>query len=567
MGMDGLIFIYRVLVMTRTRLTAAEKLLLIRVLHLYGTAVVDKPIEDLEPALGMSDGLLKVARDALVDKKLLLETPGKPRVPRPEKHPGGRPAKAFKISDHCLKLLRGQAGRQTDGRAGLRQNELLGRLQGSPHQAQLQSLLFWGGTASPSHQPTLRYATRMLLAALYGLADSAGVVRGIGLGELAQISGMQRQSLEYQLGKLAEEGYLRSRTPGVTGHFAFGQAAGSIFLNIRSQLFPVPELLVCYQDSVLFDHHPFRVGERLYASAAQRLRLDRSKMQLATSPLPSPKIGAVDSAWKWLASTAGLLAPPPNPDPWIGKSTLMGGNSSWALGALWVEDGVHLAFQDKHGEFPRHFQGLIERYASELLTMYWSQIDQGGGLPEEMFSRIRQDMLPYGSDRIRQGEFGQDFNPEALMLYVYILALRLAYWVKAMLTHDLNQEVWQSIDPGTSLFTILPAPDMGDSESPFRLAISVVPRLGVGFVSRTLVVASSGRGEVSCREFKGDFPEQQLYWLPAPGIKERLKPKSASVVIDPPAASSSNAPTQKVQATLDLDDSMISSYDDDDIDA
>lgn len=95
---------YYIMATAHHSLSAEEKYFLIRALHLYGFSVINRPVAELEVVMGLSDSVLKRAREQLVKKALLVEVPG---VAKEEegRHAGGRPPKAFRVSEACLVVL------------------------------------------------------------------------------------------------------------------------------------------------------------------------------------------------------------------------------------------------------------------------------------------------------------------------------------------------------------------------------------------------------------------------------------------------------------------------------
>lgn len=537
---------YYIMATAHHSLSAEEKYFLIRALHLYGFSVINRPVAELEVVMGLSDSVLKRAREQLVKKALLVEVPG---IAKEEegRHAGGRPPKAFRVSEACFEWLR--QGRSDKQRG--RQEELVQQLMVSCHLDKLGHLLFWGRRFGEGNdllevatvtgklirrQAPPRYVTRMLLAILAGLADGAGVVRQLGRGELAQLSGIQRQALEYQLGKLAEEGYLRAQVPGVTGRFAFGQTVGALFLDMGNAVWPQPssELLVCVEDKFLLEHYPFRVGHRVYFQAAGYLR----------RKVP-PVVGSLDATLArvkgWLLEKEGVEPVPRRlPGYEAGPNCLMKGSSITALYALWEDGELYRVFQDRQGEFLRQLQSKVEEYGSELLSEYWDKIDQGDLLPEEMLARIRRELLPKQMTDRKGGEDNRStVMPEALALYIYIVALRMAYWIKALLVHDLPAKAWQGLAPAQAHITVLPAPDCRDLMAPIRFAISIVPKKPVSSLSSQVIgitrtVDRMAGGLAAPQVEYGKEVAGPAYWLQAPGIKAGLKRIKEELTDTPP---------------------------------
>lgn len=534
---------------THLDLSAEEKYLLMRAAHLFGFETVALPMPQLEVVIGMTDGVLKRARDSLVAKQLLVEVEGHSGGGGGVTTPGRQP-KSFRLSDRCPDILRGVDG---DQRRIERERRVL-RLKASTHLTNITSLVAWGaskghgkdllqaallrGASAPKQVPP-RYVTRVLLATLFGMADERGVVRGIGLGELSRLAGMERQSLEYQLSKLTEEGYLRSYVPGVTGTTLFGKSAGAIFLNLSHPGLAAPrnELLVCLQTAFLVEHDPLFVGHRIYQQAA--IRRHRMSRQASGEALPRLRTIAetVGATREWLTLQQGLEPVPCFiPENLNRPNGLMGGRSVMVLESLWEEGELHQIFRDRQGEFPRYLQAKVEEYASTLLSASWDDLDRGGLLPQKLLSWIRRDLLPESVlVNPEHACFRDDARAEALSLFVYVLALRMAYWVKAVLVHDLPQKDWQGLSPTSSLITVLPAASIHDSEGRGHMAISILPRLSgqlnssrvVGLV-RQPIPSIRRMAEPTVTYDKEVTPA--AYWLEAFGIKDSLKRKKVKPV-------------------------------------
>lgn len=539
--------VFRLIAINCLVLTAAEKYLLIRIIHLYGAALVNQPIAELESVIGLSASVLKCAREALVEKRLLTEEVGVVKEPAPGKHLGGRPPKAFRVSDYCQKLLQDDngLGKSKDEKLRLEQRQkvlnLVSRLNNSSHQKAMERLLFWGSRNGQGNdlivplgiadrrvkkQISPPYGTRLLLATLYGLADRNGVVRGVGLGALARMTSLKRQSLNYQLGKLAEEGYLRAYVSGVTGRFAYGKAYGAFFLNPSHPKFPMvaPEILVCFEDRFLINHYPLHVGGRVYMEAGGCLRRQKK------SGPESPNEDVIKLIKESLTVKESIHQIARDADTRTGD--LMENENSAYLERLWDAGQLHQVFQDSRDEFPRYLQFKVEQYASELLSEYWGLVDQGGIISVPMLARIRQEVRP---DKNWSEDEAVPYYPsavlEALELYVYILALRMACGVKALLLHDMPAEDWQVLDKTKALITVLPVPDVKDSKAPLRMALSIVPREGgIPIISRVIGISRSM--ELSGKQLAipivtyGVSVATQDYWMQASGIKEGLKRKS-----------------------------------------
>lgn len=584
---------FQVIVMAKPELSSAEKFLLIRVLQLYGSAIVSRPIKQLAPVLGLSDGVIQKARDALVSKKILIEEDGVPPRPMPGKRPGGRSPKAFRVSESYLAWLQswsdeavekggsrgsGRSKRHKEwrhyGRVHERERQALVRLIASRHQSNMAVLLFGeqtkrhgdkpglpllqgggkGNTAkntSGAHTP--HYAHRLLLAVLLGLADEGGVVRGIGLGMLARLVGLERDSIVYPLGVLAEEGCLRSHVPGITGQMAFGLASGAFFLNIgHVGLFQqTPELLVNCRDDVTDDDHPFRVGWQLYKDAAHiQKAFVLQGQKSAISPFHELMLLGSDSAEarvvaqsetlegvkSWLlGDRKGELSA-----QYISTSELlplgfMGGDGALAikwLEWLWEDFQLYWLFEVSKNTVSRYFQLKVEEYASDLLSKFWNEMGEGGLYPEELLKRIQQEMLPPSvQTKLERGSTLPPRLAEAFACFVYVRAWCMAYWIKVLLKSGLPTS-YRGHDLSRYRITVLPISTLsglgvtvsivGKSASAMSPSLQMVHIKRIENRIESVVFPHNADADVINAAPAGG------YWLAPPGIKKGLRKVAGS---------------------------------------
>lgn len=580
----------QVVAMAKPALSSAEKMLLIRVLHLYGSEVVSRPIKQLAQQLGLSDGVIQKARDALVSKKILVELDGVPRAPLPGKRSRGRPPKAFSVSESFLAWLNSwshEAGKREGGNLlkegvgsvrrykersqyGLvqeRDRQVLVRLMSSSHQVNMSALLFPGVPSEQEEKPSRpvrkvageggttevqahHYTHKLLLAVLLGFADKGGVVRGIGLGMLARLVGLERDSIAYPLGVLAQEGYLRSHVPGVTGQMAFGLASGAFFLNIGhvGLVQPTPELLVFCRDGIMGEDHPFRVSWQLYESVASL----QFKIQKQAS-MPGEKKSALspfhDLMWRGSASSEAQSETLEQVKAWLLSNRegeleaqyisadeflpieFMGGDGAWArhwLDRLWKDYQLYWLFETSKSTAPRYLQLKVEEYASDLLSNFWPELGEGGLYPEELMKRIQQEMLPPSVQvRLKGISTLPPRLVEAFGCFVYVRAWCMAYWIKVLLKVG------------------LPMPYRGQNLSKYRITVLPISRLSALGVTVSLVgkhAPMPSSFQMEHVERKGERIERDIisydahinnvnaakgiYWLSPPGIKSGLRKTS-----------------------------------------
>jgi hypothetical protein len=91
--------------------------------------------------------------------------------------------------------------------------------------------------SAKSRKSRLTLANRWLIAVLLANAETPGRVSGLSYTRLGHLTGMSRNQLQSQIGKLLEQGILAQHQPGRLGHF-FGNQMTSIFLfNVEHHLF------------------------------------------------------------------------------------------------------------------------------------------------------------------------------------------------------------------------------------------------------------------------------------------------------------------------------------------
>ena len=195
MNFEKIDYCYAVLRFKDRGLTAEAKYFLIRVLFIYGHAFeVNQTVLELEKQIGMSDSVLKKARDLLFEKNYLVSLIDSRTSPSSVK---GRPRVGFRLSASLITKLE-----QIIDDYKYKQQRTWS------HAFRVERLLFWRiekaslrYLSSKEELPkntliSLRPATRVVLAVMYRHADLCGAVRGMGLSELAQLSGMLIDRLE-----------------------------------------------------------------------------------------------------------------------------------------------------------------------------------------------------------------------------------------------------------------------------------------------------------------------------------------------------------------------------------
>lgn len=542
-----------VLAMTEHSLSAEEKCLLIRVLSSSEITVATSYGAQFRRLTGLSEPALKKARDGLVAKGLVAQQTGERPIKSPSSRSDGvkgqasvgRFPKAFMVTPLCRTNLQKLVSPIPDA--------VLKRMQQSQHRDKISDLLLnWerGEKEKPEavggkkklqgrlldmEQP----ATRVLLATLLGLADGGGVVRGVGLGQLSKLAGLKSDRLEYQLGKLAEAGYLRSQIPGITGRIFWGQVPGFFFLNLSHQRYSVPtaELLIGCCDTVhqLDGDHPFKVGAWGYG----HVHLDDPFGVSQVFVLHQEKM--LDEVGAWLRGESvpwerargwhdwpsdGSSFEDWTPDGW--PRAFLGKEGRWIRGALWSAFGLRRGFQERSITHRRYMQTMLEHYASEILSKAWGAADRDelGRSREGLIRRIEADLFPPGLLK-GGGHVLPESSRKALVLFLYIQALRMVFSIKGWLMRGQLAEELMRLGSVSASFTILPVECAFKSGVPVSLAVSIVfqepvqglrPRT-VGLEHRPLPppdrwrVAEADQGEGLMAS----------YWLPAPGTKAEPK--------------------------------------------
>lgn len=104
---------------------------------------------------------------------------------------------------------------------------------------------------------------RLVLVALWVMADGQGVVRGLGTNELARYCLMDPLRFQRQTEKLMGLGFIRTYVPGTSGSPFIGRVPGTYFLNMRHPLFgplKIPGFTWLYHPELIFGEHAKRDG-------------------------------------------------------------------------------------------------------------------------------------------------------------------------------------------------------------------------------------------------------------------------------------------------------------------
>lgn len=200
------------------------KYFLIQVVYRFGDAPVELTVEQLHSMFGMSVGVVIRARDELLENGYLVDRPfpGQP-VGTHGLGVRGRPRRGFRLS----KAYRREIEQGS--------SEALSRPRWS-YMVQAALSLGHQGVERPRRVRmgnSRGIAPRMLLAALWSLADSRATVSEASHTKLAHMLGIGVSvgRIRAQLKRLHELGYINANIPGITGRRVPGRVSGTVVLN------------------------------------------------------------------------------------------------------------------------------------------------------------------------------------------------------------------------------------------------------------------------------------------------------------------------------------------------
>ncbi|GLQ31720.1 helix-turn-helix domain-containing protein [Litoribrevibacter albus] len=272
----------------------------------------------------------------------------------------------------------------------------------------------------------LKLANRLLLLVLFINADENGVVRNLGVADLAKLTGMSRDRLKSQLEKLMDLEYIRFFTPGVTGTHLFGVAKGAYFLNLDHDSFicsiKPQQVLVLQLDEDTWNIRNtkewsfFRIGYEL------RLLKERLKEKF---PDEDQQLDAFAKEFKI-------------------RTKMLGTNSSFQ--SLTEDEARALLafFQDKPvgGRIVRYFCYKLDVLVSQLLTESWGVLND---CPNSVSLNSSRCIKEHESAKKIMGTIKSEFFPlkpkaetsetqvNVLIDYVFYLVLRRACLIKSLL--------------------------------------------------------------------------------------------------------------------------------------
>ncbi len=441
-----------VLAINNKWITAEAKYLLIRVLFLYGRSPVDATVETLVKEIGMTDALLKKARELLFNGGYLISPSIEPdAIKRPMR---GRPRVVFMVSDLLIKDLNDLIKKQKT------------RSQMSNHLTErIAMLLYWknkdvGNSAIPiskSHVEVkkkskdkknlkpLRPSTRVLLSVLYSNADATGVVKGLGMSALGNSAGMLSDRLESQIDKLIELGYIWSKVSGVTGKFGFGRSTGTIFLNVFDDGLGVDidsAVLIFMKSNFTDEYNQCDWGGRLFSWAVRERRLFSDSNLTKDNNLQSRLVSADElikqlDAIRFIFSTQGVFG-----DYFVNQySDDVSDLLKFPIEVVaydWIKEfrcfKLHEIFKDVPLLiFSQFLQYKINEYASIILSQYWDDLGFNPmDIPEQLIEQIKREVYPIRLWKKATDVVQSQLIAEALGLLIYLVSLEAALLAKGV---------------------------------------------------------------------------------------------------------------------------------------
>lgn len=452
-------------------LSAEAKYFLIRVLFIYGRTPVDATVLTLEETIGMTDAVLKKARDLLVEKKYLIRLPVDSK--KSVKSPRGRPRERFSVADSLIvelsAVVRAQKIQKKKAFADM------------THKQRLTQLLFWQPDtasgrdifsiieASKKVARPLRPATRILLAILYGDADTCGAVSGLSLATLKQRSSMAMDRLDSQLSKLTELGYISSRVSGLTGRSLFGRSAGAFFLNVLDDDLAGNEdstVLILMKTKVIDEYNDSFWGRRIFLESQtggnEGLLFDCKDVHNQLS-------ASTDDLIKSLAiAKQSFLEQRVFPYIGVGKKdaanpadlcqqVISADNFDWSKNFYPFK--LHELFNDMpRPMFARFLQSKINEFASILLSCHWNELKFDlKVIPERLIEKITKVVYPVNL-RSEGDLMRSEVIAEALGLFLYRISFEVALLVKGIVITALEGQADNLSKLNKASYAILPVP-------------------------------------------------------------------------------------------------------------
>lgn len=137
------------------------------------------------------------------------------------------------------------------------------------HEALIHFVLF-----APLEE-SIKVRDRMLLAALLGFADECGVVRALGVSDIASITCIGKSGVPARVEQMLKERILLTIIPGVTGTNIFRQSKSILFLNLNHALF-LPAVQEYNLEQISFEYGSSDIAARLF-KASHEIALIRER--------------------------------------------------------------------------------------------------------------------------------------------------------------------------------------------------------------------------------------------------------------------------------------------------
>jgi|GEM_PF-4593984 len=455
------------------KLTPEAKYVLIQVLHQFGSKLVDQPIKPLAQSMGLTDKVLKQARDRLSSlgyvKMHALGT-GEP----------GRPILGFKIAQAHIGLWQKQSVESPAPIHLQRIQELLFPPQYPKHASSIQ---LTAGVVTPRRQSGILSASnRLLLATLYYYADKSGVVRGLGLASLSKRVCMTVQQLKLQLDKLTQTGHLWARTPGISGSHLFGKSIGEFYLNVYQgmdgeDLHSVGLILMERISVDLYDKQSWawRLFHDAQSCLANKKESRKSKshttifqrcdINLDLEKM-APQLKLIRSSFANTPVFTGVFSYPQFHND-LGVPMVTWDNPyNYSWFNLFHGFELEKLFASSPSMYHRLAQTLqyrIHSYASQLLSTHWDTLERyNHEIHQYLIQAISDDLYPPSWRSQSQHPEREHLIADALGLMIYRIASETAF-----LTRLLIQRAFQSdpeIQPylAGSTVHLLPVPNLKD---------------------------------------------------------------------------------------------------------
>ncbi|WP_298183766.1 hypothetical protein [uncultured Pseudomonas sp.] len=211
----------KLLLLPELQLSSAAQFFLLRFVQQFGLGrAVTLGVKELAKALGMTDRVISLASKELAAGgylNLRLLAGGK-----------GRPSTEYE----CLDIPTAKRKRGT----GVGARPVI-------HAQRIDKLL---RASTDKSADGLSWSNRLLLAVLLVHADEFGVVRGLGLRDLSDLTGLRKDVLANRLQLLIDKCFIRARVPGATGSGLFRPMKSAYYLNL-----PLLSSPLAHADAVL----------------------------------------------------------------------------------------------------------------------------------------------------------------------------------------------------------------------------------------------------------------------------------------------------------------------------